>query len=149
MVLLSLTLDEIWGEDKVVHLSGLPVTNMGDDPLSPTCGIVGSTCLLGLYPGTIRHLILKTPLVWCMNGDVVCSVGSAPYKSSIYNEMMGWLGFSEPKETEYHREILSSAFSDEETDTNIYDLLPMALPLPFNHGLPMNIFAGAGENSHQ
>jgi hypothetical protein len=101
-----------------------------------------------------------------MNGDVVFSVGSAPHKSSVHNEITGWLGVSEPKETEYHREILFPAFSDEAADTSIFDLLPMALPRPFNQGLPVgyamsgnitrekmieawNVFAGAGKKLHQ
>jgi hypothetical protein len=44
---LTLTSDKVWGEYKLVHLSGLPVTGTGDDPLSPVCGTVGSECLSG------------------------------------------------------------------------------------------------------
>jgi hypothetical protein len=62
---------EVWGKEKLVHLSGLPVTDTCDDPLSPVCGTFGSECLLGLYPVPVRELIMKTPLVWCMSGDVV------------------------------------------------------------------------------
>jgi hypothetical protein len=100
---LALTSDEVWGEDKLIHRSGLPVTDTGNNPLRPVCGTVGSECLLGLYPVPVRDSILKTPLVWCMNGDVVFSVGSSAYKSSMDNEITGWLGVGEPKETEYHR----------------------------------------------
>jgi hypothetical protein len=96
---LALTSDKVWGEDKLIHLSGLPVTDTGEDPLIPICGTVGSECLLGVYPVPFRDSILKTPLVWCMNGDVVFSVGSAPHKSSVDNKIMGWIGVSEPKET--------------------------------------------------
>jgi hypothetical protein len=32
---LTLMLDEVWGDDKLVHLSGLPVTDTENDPLSP------------------------------------------------------------------------------------------------------------------
>jgi hypothetical protein len=78
---LALTSDEVWGEDKLIHLSGLPVTNTGDNPLSPVRGMVGSECLSGLYPVPIRDAIQRTPLVWCMNGDVVFSVGSATHKA--------------------------------------------------------------------
>jgi hypothetical protein len=101
-----------------------------------------------------------------MNGDLVFSVGSAPHKGSVDNKITGCLGVSEPKETEYHREILFPAFSDGAAYMSVYDLLPMALSLPFNHGLAdsfamsrkimgdtmieaWNVFAGPGENSHQ
>jgi hypothetical protein len=47
---LTLMVDKVWGDDKLVHLSGLPVTDMGDDPLSPICDTVGSECISGLYP---------------------------------------------------------------------------------------------------
>jgi hypothetical protein len=103
---ITLTADEVWGEDKLVHLSGLPVTDTVA-PLSPAYGTVGSECILGMYPVPVRYSILKTPLVWCMSGDVVFSVGSAPHKGSVDNEFLGWLGVSEPKEIEYHRETLS------------------------------------------
>jgi hypothetical protein len=163
---LTLVSDEVWGEDKLVHLSGLPVTNTYNDPLSHVCGTVGSECLLGLYLVPVRDSILKTPLVWCMNEDVVFSVGSSPHKGSVDNEITGWLSVSKPKEMEYHREISFPAFSDEVEDTSVFDLLVMALPLPFNQGIPdgyamsgkitaetmiegWNVFAGPGENSHQ
>jgi hypothetical protein len=151
---LTLTSDEVWGENKLIRLSGLPVTDTGDDPVSPICGTVGSECLLGLYPVPVRDSIMKTPLVWCLKGDVVFSVGSSPHKGSMDNEITGWLGDSD------------SVFNDEEADTSVFDLLPMALPLPFNHGLPVgyamsinitgknmieewNVFAGPGKKSHQ
>jgi hypothetical protein len=108
---------------------------MGDDPLSPVCGTLGSESLLGLYPVPVRDSILNTPLVWYMNGDVVFSVGSVPHKGSVDNEVTGWSGVSELKETEYQRKIRFPAFSDEAADTSVCDLLPMALPLPFNQGL--------------
>jgi hypothetical protein len=105
-------------------------------------------------------------MVWCMNDNVVFSVGSNPYKTSVDDEIMGWLGVSEPKETDCHREMILPAFTEEVVDTSVFDLLPMDLPLPFNHCLPVgyaisgkitgekmieawNVFAGAGENSHQ
>jgi hypothetical protein len=94
---LTLMSDEVWGKDKLIHLSGLPVTDTGKDPLSPLCGTVGSECLLGMYPVLVRDLILKTPLVWCMNGDVVFSVGSSPHKGFVDNEITGWRGVNEPK----------------------------------------------------
>jgi hypothetical protein len=56
---------------------------MGDDPLSPVCGTLGSESLLGLYPVPVRDSILNTPLVWYMNGNVVFSVGSSPHKGSV------------------------------------------------------------------
>jgi hypothetical protein len=99
----TLTSDEVRGEDKLVHISGLPVTVTGDDPLIPACGTVGSEYLLGLCPVPVRDSILTTPLVWCMNSDVVFSVGSSPDKGSVDNEITGWIGVSEPKETKYHR----------------------------------------------
>jgi hypothetical protein len=86
---LTLTSDEVWVDDKLVHLLGLPVTNTGDDPLRPVCGTVGSECLSGLYPIPIREEILRKPPVWCMNGDVVFLVGSAPHKTMVDNKMMG------------------------------------------------------------
>jgi hypothetical protein len=161
---LTLTSDQVCGKDKLMHLSSLPVTNMGDNPLSPVCGTFGS--LLGLYPVPIRDSILKTPLFWYMNGDMVLSVGSTPHKSSVDNKITGWLGVSEPKETEYDQEIIFPAFSNEAADTSVFDLLHMALPLSFNHGLSVgyatsgkiteekmieawNVFAGAGENLHK
>jgi hypothetical protein len=163
---LTLTSDEVWGKDKLIYLSGLPVTDTGKAPLNPVCGTVRSECLLGLYPVPLRDSILKTPLIWCMNGDVVFSVGSSPHKGSMDNEITGWLGVNESKETEYHRDIIYPAFSDEAADTSVFDLVRMALPLPFNHGLPVgyatsrkitggtmieawNVFAGPGKNSHQ
>jgi hypothetical protein len=94
---LTLTPDEVWGDNKLVHLSGLPVTDTGDNPLSPLCGMVGSECLSGLYPLPIIEAILRKHLVWCMNGDVVFSVGFAPYKTSVDNEIMGCLGVNDPK----------------------------------------------------
>jgi hypothetical protein len=66
-----------------------------------------------------------------MNGDVVFSVGSATHKSSVDNEITGWIGFSEPKETGY-REIFFPIFCKEAVGTSVFDLLPMALPLPFS-----------------
>jgi hypothetical protein len=67
---LTLTSDEVWGDDKLLHLSVLPVTDTGEVPLSPICGTVGSEYISGLYPTPIAGSILKTPLVWCLNGDV-------------------------------------------------------------------------------
>jgi hypothetical protein len=58
------------------------------------------------------------------------------HKGSVDNEITGWLGVGDPKEKEYHREILSPAFSDEVADTSIFDLLPMALPLPSTTASP-------------
>jgi hypothetical protein len=39
---ITLTSDEVWGDGKLLHLSGLPVADTRDDPLSPVCGTVGS-----------------------------------------------------------------------------------------------------------
>jgi hypothetical protein len=63
--------------------------------------------------------------------------GIQPTQNLSGKQITGWLGVSEPKGTDYHREIISPAFSEEAVDTSIFDLLPMALPLPFNHGLPI------------
>jgi hypothetical protein len=84
---LNLASDEVWGEDKLVHLLGLPVTDTGDDLLSPVCGTVGSEYLSGLCPVPIRDATLRTPLVWCMNGDVAFSMGSNPHKTSVENKL--------------------------------------------------------------
>jgi hypothetical protein len=163
---LTLTSDEVWGDENLLRLLGLPVTDTGDNPMSPVCGTVGSKCISGLYRTPIREEILRMPLVWCMNGDVVLSVGSVPQKMAVDNKITGWLGVNDLKETEYHSEILFPAFTDEAASTSVFDLLPMVLPLPFNHGLPVgyaisgkitgekmieawNVFAGAGGNSHQ
>jgi hypothetical protein len=86
---LTLTFDAVWGDKKRVHLSGLPCIDTGDDPPSPVCDTVRSECLSGLYPIPIREAILRTPLVWCMNGDVVFSVGSTPHKMSVNNKITG------------------------------------------------------------
>jgi hypothetical protein len=51
----------------------------------------------------------------------------------VDNGITGWLGVSEPKETEYQREILFPAFSEEAADMGVFDLLP----LPLNHSLPV------------
>jgi hypothetical protein len=73
---------------------------------------------------------------------------------------------NDPKETEYHSEILFPAFTTKAASVSISELLTMALPLPFNHFLPVgytingkvtgahvieswHLFAGEGENSHQ
>jgi hypothetical protein len=106
------------------------------------------------------------PLECCINGDVFFLVGYAPHRTSVDNEIAGWLGVHDPKETDYDREIPPPAFTEEAADTSVFNLLPMVLPLPFNHGLSVgyaisgkitgekmieawNIFTGAGENSHQ
>jgi hypothetical protein len=47
---LALTSDGVWDDDKLLHLSGLPVTYMGEDPLSPLCGTVGSKMLFRPLP---------------------------------------------------------------------------------------------------
>jgi hypothetical protein len=65
---ITLTSDEGWGDDKLVHLLGLPATDTKEYLLIPVCGTVGSKCLSGLYPTQICSLILNTPLVWCING---------------------------------------------------------------------------------
>jgi hypothetical protein len=41
------------------------------------------------------------------------------------------------KEMDYHREIIFPAFTGHSAATSAFDLLPMALPLPLNHGLPI------------
>jgi hypothetical protein len=67
---------------------------------------------------------------------------------------------------EYHHKILFLTFTTEAKSMSIFDLLSVALPLPYNHGLPVgyaisgkttgtkaieawNVFAGEGENLHQ
>jgi hypothetical protein len=149
-----------------VHLLILPVTDIGDDPISPVCGTVGSECLSDRYPFPIRESILITPLVWCMHGDVVFLVSSVPHKTTVDNKITGWIGVNDPKETDYHREICFPTFTNEESSTSVFDLLPMDIHLPFNHGFPIgyaiigkitgeqiieswNVFTGAGGNSHQ
>jgi hypothetical protein len=129
---LTPTSDEVWGDDKLLHLLGLPVTYTGEDPISPVYGTVGSECFSGLYPTPIRCAILKTPLVWCMNRQLDFLVGSAPHKMLSDDEITGWLNVNDPKQMEYHREILFPAFTAEFTSTSVFDLLPMTLPLPFN-----------------
>jgi hypothetical protein len=66
---------KVWGDGKLVHLSGLPVADTGEDPLSQVCGTVSSECLSGLYPTPIRSAILKTYLFWCMNGKFAFLMG--------------------------------------------------------------------------
>jgi hypothetical protein len=56
---------------------------------------------------------------------------------------------NDPKKTDYHHGIMFPAFTDEAASMSIFDLLPMALPLPLNHGLPIGyIISGkiTGEN---
>jgi hypothetical protein len=130
---LTLMADKVWGGDKLLHLLGHPVTDMGDDPQIPVCGTVSSECLSGLYPTPIRESILRTPAVWCVNGDVDFLVGAAPHKMSVENEIKGWIGVNDLKEMDYHREILFPAFTEEAASTSVFNLLPMALPPPFNH----------------
>jgi hypothetical protein len=86
---LTLTSDKVWGNDKLLHLSRLPVTDTGEDPLIPVRGMVGSECLSGLYPTPIRGAILNMPLFWCMNGEFTFLVGSAPHSTSSDDEIMG------------------------------------------------------------
>jgi hypothetical protein len=93
-------------------------------------------------------------------------VGSAPHSTASDDEITGWLGVNNLKETEYHHGILFPAFTMKATSTSIFNLLYMVLSLPFNHGLTVryaisgratgtytieawNVFAGEGENSHQ
>jgi hypothetical protein len=64
---LTLPSDEVWGDDTLLHLLGLPVNDMGEYPFNPVCGTVGTECHSGLHPTPIRCTVLKTPLVWCMN----------------------------------------------------------------------------------
>jgi hypothetical protein len=86
---LALMPDDVWGDDKLLHLLGLPVTDTVDDPISPVCGTMGTECLSGIYPTHIRDAIIKMPLVWCMNWDVAFSVSSAPHKTLVDNKIMG------------------------------------------------------------
>jgi hypothetical protein len=72
---LTIMSEEVWGDDKLVHLLGLPVTNKGEGPLVPVCGTVDSECLSGMYPIPIHIVILKTPLVWRMNDEVAFMAG--------------------------------------------------------------------------
>jgi hypothetical protein len=160
---LTLTSDEVWGDDKILHLSGLPVTDTGEDLLNQLFGTVCIECLSGLYPIPIRSALLKTPLVWCMNGEVTFSVGSAPHSTSSDNKITGWLGVNNPKET---MKYCYRTLHQQPRPQSVFDPLHMAMPLPFNHGLPVgyiiigkatgaqaieawNVFAGEGENSHQ
>jgi hypothetical protein len=71
---------------------------MGDDPISPVCDTIGSEYLSGVYPIPI----IRTPLVWCINGDVVFLVGSAPHKTTVDDKITRWLGVNKPKETDCH-----------------------------------------------
>jgi hypothetical protein len=92
--------------------------------------------------------------------------GIHPHKTLVDNKITGWLGVSEPKETDYQREVLFPAFTEDAAEMSVFDLLPMDLNLPFIRDLPVgyaiigkitgetmveawNVFAGAGENSHQ
>jgi hypothetical protein len=158
-------LDEVWGDNKCVHLSGLPVTNMGYDPLSTLYGTVGSECFSGLYPITIREAILGTPLVWCMNGDVVFLVRYAPHKTTVDNEITGWLSVNDRRK----RTITVKYFWGLHQRISVYGRLRPPThgfastfqPLTARHichqwqehGRKMieawNVFTGAGENSHQ
>jgi hypothetical protein len=70
------------------------------------------------------------------------------------NVITGWLGVTEPKETEYHREILFPAFSDEAAIMGVFDTacLPVTPRAERSQEKMIdvrNVFAGAGENSHQ
>jgi hypothetical protein len=89
---LSQTSYAVWGDDKLMHLSGLPFTDMGDDQLRAVCSMVRVECISGLYPVPIREEVIRIPLVWCMNGDVVFLVGSAKNKTLADNEITGWIG---------------------------------------------------------
>jgi hypothetical protein len=53
----------------------------------------------------------------------------------VDNEIMGWLGVDDPKEMDYHREIIFLAFTDDAASMSLLNLLPVALHLPFNHGM--------------
>jgi hypothetical protein len=52
-------------------LVGLQFTNTEDKPLNPVCGTVSSECIPGQSSTPISITILHTPLVYCMNGEVV------------------------------------------------------------------------------
>jgi hypothetical protein len=78
---ITLTSDEVWGRDTLVHLSGLPLTDTEDEPLDPVCGTVISECLSGKSSTPIHSTILQTPLVWCMNSAVIFSVVLVPHSA--------------------------------------------------------------------
>jgi hypothetical protein len=67
---ITLASDEVWVDDTCVHFSGLPVTAMGEDPLSPVCSMVGSKCLSS-FGLVLVIMILRTDSVinWfvCIN----------------------------------------------------------------------------------
>jgi hypothetical protein len=92
---LTITSYEVRGNDKLVHLSGLPGITPGEEPLSPVCGTVSSECLSGPSPTTIRNSILQTPLVWCTKGKLIFSVGSMPHSTTNDDEIMGWIGVND------------------------------------------------------
>jgi hypothetical protein len=106
---LTLTSDEVWGGDTLVHLSALQVIDMEDEPLIPVCGTVSSEYLSGQSPTPICSTILQTPLDWCMNGTFVFSVVSVPYSRASDDEITGWLGIKDPSEMQYHHFILLPA----------------------------------------
>jgi hypothetical protein len=81
-------------------------------------------------------------------------------------ESLGNIKKQVPKEMEYHHDILLPAHAADAVSTGVFDLLHMALPLPFNHGLPVgyaisgkttgaqaikmwNVFTGKGDTSNQ
>jgi hypothetical protein len=163
---ITLTSDEVCGGEKLVHLLGLSVTDMQDEPLIPVCGTVSIECLSGQSSTPICSTILQTSLVWCMHNKVVFSVVLVPHSMANDNEITGWLSVNGPLEMQYHHDILLPAHVADATTTSICDLLPMAIPLPFNHGLPVgyaisgkataahaikawSVFAGEGDNSHE
>jgi hypothetical protein len=161
---LTLTSDEVWGADKLVHLLGLQVTNKEDKAISLVCD--SSECLSGQSPTPLRITILQTPLVWRMHGEIVFSVVSVSHSMANNDDITGWLGVKDLSKTQYHCNILFPSYTAYATTTSVFDLLPMALHLPFKHGLPVgylisgkvtavqaikswNVFAGEGDNSHE
>jgi hypothetical protein len=134
---LTLTSDEVRGRDNLVHLSGLQFTNTEDEPPIPICDTVSSECHSGQSPTPIHSTIIQTPMVWYMNGKIVFSVMLVPHSTANDNHITGLLGIKDPSETQYHHNILLPAYAVGTSTMSVFDLLPMELPLPFNHGLPV------------
>jgi hypothetical protein len=101
-----------------------------------------------------------------MNDDVVFLVVSMPHSTTRDSEITGWIGVNNPKETEYHHDILLPTHAADAASTSVFHLLYMALTFPVKHDLPIsyaisgkamgaqvievwNMFAGEGDNSHR
>jgi hypothetical protein len=51
------------------------------------------------------------------------------------DDIIGWLGVKDPIKIQYQCDILLPARVADEIFTSVFDFLPMAPPLSFNHGL--------------